>query len=264
MTTKAYDNTKNLVRGFERIFPSAVNAGIVGDQRHRRNKIGTYHLSREDNPPRSYSVIRADDRDGNGPDDAAAGFDVSMNRRDMAICTRRLMAGWANDKDPRRKYLNAFNGWLGSGDAHRYDMVTRKISVATPDHREHIHGEVRRRYVLSGTGTKAILSLAAGEPMAGYLISVGVTPFVPTARTPVPRYPGRVLKRTADLKPDSAVKAWQVRMLARGWKSLGKADGKFGAQTESVVRRFQATCKIHVDGEIGPGTWPLPWTQPLG
>jgi peptidoglycan hydrolase-like protein with peptidoglycan-binding domain len=53
-------------------------------------------------------------------------------------------------------------------------------------------------------------------------------------------------------------------MIARGWKSLGTADGGFGPKTEDVVRRFQRTCRVGVDGQIGPKTWPLPWARPLG
>jgi hypothetical protein len=264
MSTRAYDTTKNLCRGIERIFDSAVCSGIVGDRRHRKRGNGTYHLSREDNPPRTYSVVRPDDRAGKGPDDAAAAFDISMNRHDMTVATRRLIAIWSNDKDPRRKYLNAFNGWLGSGDAQRYDVVTRRKSWATPDHTWHLHGELRRWYVRSGTGVKAILSALRGESVAQYLISVGVRPIAPAARLPVPAYPGRVLRRTTSDKPDAAVKQWQAQMIARGWKSIGKADGVFGARTESVVRRFQQSCKVTSDGVIGPRTWPLPWTCPLG
>lgn len=265
MSTKAYDNVKNLCRGVERLFASAVCSGIVGDARHKRRKNGTYHLSRQDNPPGTYSVIRPDDKAGAGPNDAAAAFDISMNANDLALATRRLKNVWGNDGDPRRKYLNAFNGWVGSGDAQRFDMVTRKVSRATPDHRPpggHLHTEIRRRYVLSGTAVKAILSALRGDTVTQYLLSVGIQPATP--KLAAPPYPGRVLRRTSATKPDPAVKAWQAQAIARGWKSIGKADGKFGSRTEAVVRRLQKLCKVPADGVIGPVTWSLPWSRPLG
>ena len=261
MTTKAYENVKTLCRGIERIFPSAVCSGIVGDTRHKARRQGTYHLSRQDNPAGSYSVIRHDDKAGNGPDDAAAAFDISMSRKDMALATSRLMRVWANDGDPRRKYLNAFNGWTGAGDAQRFDMVTRRSGWASPDHKWHLHGEIRRLYVLSAAMIKAILSALRGETVPAYLASIGVKA-KPVARISVPGYPGHVLRRNA--KADPAVKVWQQRMLARGWKSIGNADGVFLDKTERVVRRFQKACKVPDDGVIGPKTWPLPWTRPLG
>lgn len=269
MSSRAYANVKTLVDGIENIFASAVCSGIAPDARHKKR--GGYHCSREDNPPHNFSVVRPDDRAGKGPDDAAAAFDISMNRRDMIVATRRLIAIWADPTDPRRKYLNAFNGWLGVADAKRYDVVKRTIKKATKDHTWHLHGEIRRLYVLSAAMVKAVLSALRGQSKADYLLSVGVKPspappsssFSRGVKPPaVPRYPGRVL-RAGSGKADAAVKTWQAQMLARGWKSLGKADGVFGPKTLKVVRRYQQHCKVTVDGEIGPKTWPLPW-RPLG
>lgn len=261
MSTHASDNMRNLCKGIERTFSSAVFAGIVGDRRHRLRSTGTYHLSRQDCPRGTYSVIRPDDK--LGPEDQASGFDIAMNRTDLAVATRRLIRVWANDGDPRRKYLNAFNGWVGKGDAQRFDMVSRTATRASSDHKAHLHGEVRRRYVLSGTATKAILSSLRAETVPEYLRSIDVSPVLLVGRTVIPSYPGRVLRRTDSPKPDSAVKLWQGRMIARGWKSLGRADGRFGPATENAVRRYQAKCKVHADGVIGPATWPLPWSRPL-
>lgn len=262
MTTIAHDNMKAICKGFEVIFPSAVFSGIVGDTRHRSLRQGTYHLSRQDNPSRTYSVIRPDDRTGEGPDNLAAAFDISMNRRDMILATQRLMAAWSNNNDPRRKYLNAFNGWLGAGDAQRFDMVTRKTSRASPDHKWHVHGEIRRVYVPSAAMVKAVISLLRGEGVSTYMMSIGVAPTPPMTKPVVPPYPGHELARSS--KFDPAVKLWQARMISRGWKTIGAADGLFGPKTDSAVRRFQAVCRVGVDGRIGPITWPLPWSHPAG
>lgn len=272
MSTQAYANMRTLCVGIEGIYASAVCSGIVGNAAHRLRGNGTYHLSRQDNPAKTYSVIRTDDVHGKGPEDAASAFDISMSTKDMILATRRLAAVWATYNDPRRKYLNAFNGWLGSGDARRYDMIKLSIEYASPDHKWHVHGEVRRLYVLSAAMVKAVLSAFRGETVTAYLTSIGVKPNTPApakpgatapavARPTAPKYPGHVL-RYGDRDP--ALKLWQARMYARGWHSIGKADGAFGAKTLSVVKRYQADSKVTVDGQIGPKTWPLPWSRPLG
>jgi hypothetical protein len=263
VSTRAYPLTRELCVGIEAIFASAVTSGIVGDARHK----GGYHKSRADNPARNYSITRVDDRTGKGPDDAAAGFDITMNARDMKLATQRLIAVWSNADDPRRKYLNAFNGWLGTGEAQRWDIVARTRSWATPDHQWHVHGELRRVYVLSKAAVAAVLSALRGESVNMYLASIGVVikASKPVAPVPAPKYPGRVLSRDdAQRKPDPAVKALQTQFHARGWTSIGAADGLPGRRFDSVVRRWQAHLNLTVDGQVGPKTWPTPWTQPFG
>lgn len=49
------------------------------------------------------------------------------------------------------------------------------------------------------------------------------------------------------------VKRIQRRLLALGFKPL-EADGIFGKQTDSAVRRFQKARKLPVDGVVGPKT----------
>jgi hypothetical protein len=241
---------------------SAILSGTVGDPLHKLR--GGYHISREDQPADNYSVIRPEDKPGNGPNDACAAIDMTMSTADMKTCTARLVKAFTNRDDPRRKYLNAFNGWSGTGDAQRWDVFTNKVAWATPDHKWHVHLEIRRKYVTSAAATKAILSILRGESVAAYLTSIGVTTTVTTPKPPP--YPGRLLMRNdAQKDADPAVKLWQDRMIARGWASLGKTgDGFFGEATESVVKRFQSVCGVESDGVIGPGTWPLPWTRPLG
>lgn len=276
--TIAYPLVRELADGWEKIYPSAVCAGIVPDRRHLDR--GGYHCSREQNPRGNYSIVRRDDRAGKGPDDAAAAVDMGMNRADMILCTRRLRAVWANKSDPRRKYLNAFNGWLGAGAATRFDMVTGTTKDATPDHKSHVHLEIRRMWIKARSMVRALLSALRGETVAQYLRSIGVAattviraaaaagrapvkPAAATVKAPAaPPYPGRVLKRDDTAAPDEALRKWQARMLERGWKGIGKADGRFGPKCEKVVRRFQARCKVEQDGRIGPATWPLPWTRP--
>ena len=59
------------------------------------------------------------------------------------------------------------------------------------------------------------------------------------------------------------LKMWQQRMLDRGWSGIGVADGRYGPKTELVVRQFQKSKGLGVDGKIGPGTWSAAWTEPV-
>lgn len=264
---------RRLAEGWERLYPSAVCSGICGDRAHQQR--GGFHIGRRFQSKSNYSVIRPDDRPGNGPDDAAAAVDMSMNRRDMVLCNKRIKAVFDNPGDPRRKYINAVNAWSGSGDAVRYDMVARTRSRATPDHKSHVHGETRRRWVNSQTMVAAWLSMLAGDSVAVYLRQVGVPAAKPAAGKPggkavpaklpaVPKYPGRVLRRTTRTAPDLAVKTVQTRLRERGYRSLGTPDGLFGPKLEAAVKAFQRQCRVPADGVIGPKTWPLFWTRPLG
>jgi len=172
MTTKAHATTRYIASNWESYYPSAVLSGIVGDPAHQAR--GGYHISIEDQSSTNYSVIRPDDKapPGKWPRDLAAAIDMSMNTRDMTLCSDRLWWVWNDVTDPRRIYLNAFNGWFGSGDAKRYDFVTKGISITTPDHKWHVHGEIRRKYVEDMVAADAILSALRGETKEQYLAIV--------------------------------------------------------------------------------------------
>lgn len=273
MSTVAYQAMREFAEGWEKIFKSAVCSGIVGDKRHERR--GGYHIGRKFQSGSNYSCVRPDDRKGQGPDDGSSAVDMTMGKRDMILCTQRLKAAYDNPADPRRKYINAFNGWLGTGSATRFDIYARKTKYATPDHRWHCHLEQRRRWILDKIANEAIWSILKGESVSTWLKSRGITTTPgPAAGAPArkpattlkaPPYPGRVLKRNdKQTKPDPAVKQWQQRMRDRGWTSIGPADGLPGRRFEAAVRGWQKTCKLGVDGTVGPKTWPTPWTRPLG
>ena len=74
--------------------------------------------------------------------------------------------------------------------------------------------------------------------------------------------PGDVVLR-AGRWYSKGLKLWQQRMLDRGWSGIGAADGRYGTKTERVVRQFQKSKGLGVDGKIGPGTWAAAWTEPV-
>jgi hypothetical protein len=265
VTTVATVAVRGFAQKWETLYSSAKCSGICGNAAHQAK--GGYHIGRAFQPSSNYSVVRKQDQ--YGPADAAAAVDMTMNEADMKLCTKRLAVAYANTADPRRKYLNGFNGWDGSGDATRYDFITRRTSRASDDHRWHVHLEYRRMYVTSAAAMQAVLSILAGESVPVYLRSAGVKISPSKASTTgatakAPSYPGRPLRRTDSPHFDPEVKRWQARMVNRGWTRLGKVDGQFGPKTEDVVRRFQASCKVAVDGSVGRITWALPWTRPIG
>lgn len=163
MATLSTTSLNWLANEWEKSYKSAVISGIVGDLAHKAR--GGYHISREDQPKTNYSVIRADDKPGNGPNDRAAAIDMTMSTADIKTCHIRLRESWKNRaNDPRWKYINAWNGWDGVGSAGRYDVITGDVSTATADHKWHIHLEIRRKYVNDMTAMRAILALLKGEP----------------------------------------------------------------------------------------------------
>jgi hypothetical protein len=54
---------------------------------------------------------------------------------------------------------------------------------------------------------------------------------------------------------------WQAQMAGRGWTIT--ADGRFGNQSDTVARAFQAEKHLAVDGRVGTATWAASWTAPL-
>ena len=167
MATLSTTSINWLANQWEDVYGSAVLSGIVGDLAHKAR--GGYHISRQDQPSDNYSVIRADDKPGNGPSDRASAIDMTMSTSDIIKCHKRLRECWKNrDDDPRMKYINAWNGWDGEGDAGRYDVVKGTIGTATSDHKWHIHLELRRKYVNDMNAMKAVLSMLRGESVSTY------------------------------------------------------------------------------------------------
>jgi len=188
MTTLATDKMKVLARQWEAVYRSAVLSGIVGDAAHMRR--GGYHVSLEDQPgkgPRNYSAVRLDDAapPGDWSREHSTALDESMSPADMRLCTLRLIAIYNDKEDPRRQYINAFNGWLGSGDAKRYDIVSGTVIWASPDHKSHVHLSIRRRYWNDSSAYDAVYSAISGETKAQYIARVrGVKPPLPSVHAP--------------------------------------------------------------------------------
>lgn len=71
--------------------------------------------------------------------------------------------------------------------------------------------------------------------------------------------PKDVVKDASGKWYSKGLKTWQARMKKRGWSI--DVDGRYGVQTEKVVRAFQKSKGLKVDGQIGPTTWAAAWTE---
>ncbi len=154
-------------------YPSAVNSGIIGDLAHNRSG---YHFGASDQrDPNNYSVTRVDDRPPLRTDhNAATGIDTSKSTADMVKSWNRVEAVWRNrGSDPRAKYLNAYNGWNGRGQAERLDFVTGARTVTDDSHKWHDHTEVRRRYANDMAAMRAVRSVLAGQSVEQWNASNG-------------------------------------------------------------------------------------------
>jgi hypothetical protein len=170
MATNAPEQLVYLANAWEKLYASAAISGIIGDKAHAAR--GGYHISIQDQPATNYSVTRADDKapPGDWPRNMASAIDMTLSTADIKKCHIRLREAWKNRaNDPRMKYINAWNGWDGEGDAGRYDVITGNVSTATADHKWHIHLEIRRRYVNSRAAMDAILSILKGETLQQFL-----------------------------------------------------------------------------------------------
>lgn len=164
MTTTAPQSLLWLAREWTDRVPSAVLSGIVGDPAHQRT--ASKHNSRQDNPPGSWPMRAAKDKQG--PSNTAAAIDVSQSRADMIRVHNNFKALYRNRAtDSRAQYIAAFNGWDGEGAPGRYDLVNGTVTVTDSSHEWHEHVEL---YYLYASGmadamkaARAALSVVVGE-----------------------------------------------------------------------------------------------------
>lgn len=125
------------------------------------------------------------------------------------------------------------------------------------------------------------LARGAAAPAPAPTVSIGSAP-----PFPLPRRPGRMYYYGSPDGPITSVSGrglntavpadvqkiggrwrshglakWQQRMRDRGYSI--EADGRFGAETERIVRYFQKLIGQTVDGKIGPATWAAAWAEPV-
>lgn len=84
-----------------------------------------------------------------------------------------------------------------------------------------------------------------------------------SGRTRNSRVPGDVFQ-VAGRWRSRGLAVYQARMQARGW-GIGEdgADGRYGRDTERVVRQFQRNKGLKVTGHVDKATWDAAWSLPV-
>jgi hypothetical protein len=246
-------------------YASAVLAGLVPDSRHLAN--GGYHCSVEDLKAHGnggdYSNTRPDDKNFN-PKYCAA-YDVTLSRADMIRSYQRVYAVWKDRSDPRRKYINCINTWPGAGDAVRIDFYANKVGRASDDHKWHVHGEIRRRYLNDAKAGRAVLSVLNGEGKAAWIareetpakggVNIPAKP-APAKTAPAVRHaPGSRVLQYVPGRP--VLSGEDVAYVQRyiGASKAGPADGVAGAKFRAAVTWYQKMRGLAADGQVGHNTW---------
>jgi len=178
MATLATATMRSLGARWVAAIGSAELSGIVGDAAHQTDP--GKHLSWNDNV-RLFGTgawpLRQVAGDRNPPNKtAAAAIDIKMNAVDMKRVHNRFIAVFnARARDPRARFVTAFNGYNGTGTAQRFDMQTGGISWTDDSHNWHEHVEVPYDQVDSVRMVDAVMSIVAGETLEAYAARTGTT-----------------------------------------------------------------------------------------
>ena len=73
--------------------------------------------------------------------------------------------------------------------------------------------------------------------------------------------PKDVVKDATGKWYSKGLKKLQAQLKKRGYGLA--VDGRFGAETDRIVRYFQKLVGLKVDGEVGPKTWAAVWEEPV-
>ena len=227
MTTVAPPELLNVAREIEKIWPSAVFSGIVGDTAHQKRT--SKHNSIEDNPAGSWAVTGKNDAapPGTWSRRHAVALDISLSRNEQNRVHNHHKTVFNDKTDPRREYLAAFNGWDGQGNPGRYNLVNSTIAVTDDTHKWHEHDEGFYRYALDPRFPHAILSIYKLETRAQYL---GTAPPTKPTTPALLVVDGRLGPKT--------IKRWQQIMGT-------KADGKI-SDPSPLVKAVQR----HLNGKL--------------
>lgn len=182
-----------------------------------------YHNTRKDNDSDNYSVRLTLDKQG--PDDKAAGLDLTMSDVEMRKRTKFLADAAARD-DSRLECLREFYGTLDSKTVFgRIKDSTKGIwrkSSSDTSHLWHIHLSFFRAYANIWSMLMGVVSVLKGESLATWEKNRGRDV---------------MLVQEGDEGPD--VRYWQLLLDERGFDC--KIDGVFGPATKTALNKYRAT-----------------------
>lgn len=266
---------RQIATDWENAIPSAVCSGIVGDRSHTYG----YHRAANEVSSSDYSLQLPGDR--NGVDwNAADAIDMSHNRTEMQLITRRFYDSWKSQADLRLNYTREIIGTLDGTAVIYMDTQSGRQGSSDASHLWHIHIGGLRCHTHNPHAMAAILSIVVGQSWVDYChthpddpITRGAQPLPPPPPPGVPgppymAWPGRYLQFRGPgqgvYMNGEDVLHYQLRMLARGW-DLGPsgADAAFGPVMDGITRQYQRNHSLSVDGVVGARTWESVETTPV-
>jgi len=162
-------------------------------------------------------------------------------------------------------------GDRGLGVSH-VQMVLQKVSPTHPGPRDGDFGgrteasvkALQSTYGLTADGIFGPATRAVAEDLwHGRLKPTHTKKLPKKPSNKIPGFPGTSKRGSRGRK----VRAVQQRLKDRGWKI--SVDGKFGPQTDSIIRKYQQEAKDEgyydgaIDGIVGPLTWQALWLKPI-
>jgi hypothetical protein len=107
-----------------------------------------------------------------------------------------------------------------------------------------------------GLGRGELRASRGGRHLAGKAHRPAVTP------VPAPHFNGRILTTALVKQSRPDVRAWQARMVARGWDM--DVDGRFGPRSAHVAARFAAEKGLKATpGVVNLNVWKAAWELPV-
>ena len=154
MTEYAPQAILDLFAQVKAAFPSAINAGVIGDKAHTYG----YHRGRAFVSSSDYSVQYAEDKEGDNQ--AACGLDISWNKAsDQYEVSKRLLAA---KTDSRMAACREFYGSTDGVNVCGWDYKGGYAVTSDSSHLWHIHISFLRKYA-NDTGALARI----GDVIAG-------------------------------------------------------------------------------------------------
>lgn len=224
---------------------------------------GQYNL---DHYPDNYSIRDAVDRTGPWWKGFASALDWTFpdaqagDFHTIDKYTSRLVVSALDAADPRLDLV--LREFYGNADLDEevegYDERKERHVTSDDSHLWHIHMSFTRSKCGDMWGMWALLTVLMGWSVSQWRASLPADAPKPPAPAPKPpsglpvhKLGSRVLRNT---RPDMRGTDIQVLQKFIGSKWCGKADGIFGDNTESGVRRYQRMRGLKVDGVAGPKT----------
>jgi hypothetical protein len=276
MATLAPPNLYKLYTLVQPGFSSLRKGGVVGDTRHVAG--GGYHISRNDlrshGQSGDYSIRAPADGRGNGS--CASAIDITLNRAQMVVMSKRLKAAFDRN-DPRIDCLREFIGTVDNRNVcgwNRYRTGRRtgwySSGYSESSHLWHVHLSFFRAYNNDWNRMLGVAEVLRSLPAGNLGWRGSSTPTPPRPPTPPPSQPTvslSALIRAAKADPGrrqggtTAGSVDDVKIVESALRKAGllsaqyAGDGSFGSSSVKAYGAWQRRCGYSGKDANGiPGT----------